>query len=568
MSDRAPRIPWDIRHSIIAFGLFTLIMLGVGVGIEVSAELDRNMIAGRRDVSSFARVFEEHIVRTLKGLDQTLLYIKNEYEDNPKQFDLNQVIARSPILKDISVQVGIIDKDGDLLVSSATPTVKKVYLGDREHFRRHVERDTGELFISKPVLGRASGKWSVQLARRLNNKNGGFEGVAVISLDPNYFTSYYGSVDLGGAGDVILVGLDGEVRARAVAGEMKLGQSLTGNPSFATMKEKGEGVLIWTNPFDEVERLVAWRRIRDFPLFVLVGKATSDIKSDVRHETNDYLLAGAIVGLLMFMATLLLLLQVSRQRAAEHSLRLREEELEAAQDRLTRSNDELRQFAHIIAHDLQEPARLAALYAQLVTSRYRGKLDADGEEFLTFIVQGATGMKARLVDLLEYVSTDPDEVVPGRTKSGEALERALTSLKIDLADCGARIEKPDVMPEVMADLDLLSQVFIQLIDNAIEYRAPERDLTISIAAEQDGTMWRFCVRDNGIGIEPQYFERIFLIFQRLHGESAHPGSGVGLSLCRKIIDRMGGGIWVESEPGQGSTFFFTLPVAPDSSQAA
>jgi signal transduction histidine kinase len=225
---------------------------------------------------------------------------------------------------------------------------------------------------------------------------------------------------------------------------------------------------------DGVERLVAWRRIRDFPLLVLVGKATGEIASDVRHETRDYLISGVVVGLLMLGATLVLFLQVSRQRAAEQSLRQREAELEATRDRLTRSNEELSQFAHIIAHDLQEPARLAALYAQLVASRYRGKLDADGEEFLSFVVQGATGMKARLVDLLEYVSTNPDEVVPGRTDSGAALDNALANLKIDLMDSGARIERAEDIPVVKADQHLLTLVFVQLIDNAIEYRDPAR----------------------------------------------------------------------------------------------
>ena len=227
-------------------------------------------------------------------------------------------------------------------------------------------------------------------------------------------------------------------------------------------------------------------------------------------------------------------------------------------EELSRSNDELGQFAYIASHDLQEPLRMVASYTQLLARRYKGRLDADADEFIAFAVDGARRMQRLIQDLLEYsrVGTKGVELVP--TSSEEALDQAIVNLHGAIEETGA-IVSHELLPEVMADGMQLTQLFQNLIGNAIKYQCPGGVPSVSIsAAESPEKKWTFSVKDNGLGIDPQYFERIFGMFQRLHKREEFAGTGIGLAICKKIVERHGGRIWVESEPAHGSTFRFVL----------
>ena len=226
-------------------------------------------------------------------------------------------------------------------------------------------------------------------------------------------------------------------------------------------------------------------------------------------------------------------------------------------EELNRSNEELGQFAYIASHDLQEPLRMVASYTQLLARRYKGKLDSDADEFITFAVDGANRMQRLIQDLLAYsrVGTKGKELL--QTSSEDALERSLLNLRAAIADSGALVTH-DPLPSVLADEMQLVQLFQNLVGNAIKYqRAGTPKIHIS-ASKNGGTKWTFSVRDNGLGIDPQYFERIFVMFQRLHKREEFAGTGIGLAICKKIVERHGGTISVESQPGQGSNFLFAL----------
>jgi light-regulated signal transduction histidine kinase (bacteriophytochrome) len=225
---------------------------------------------------------------------------------------------------------------------------------------------------------------------------------------------------------------------------------------------------------------------------------------------------------------------------------------------LVRSNAALEEFAHVASHDLQEPLRTVTSYVELLARRYRGKLDADAEDFIGYAIDGAKRMQTLIEDLLEYSRVGsrgrPFEAVV----IGRVLEDVLDGLKVNLEEAGAEVHIDGEMPTVMADQGQLRQVFQNLIVNGIKFRGENRP-EIRIGVEPLGDEWRISVSDNGIGIEPRFAERVFVIFQRLHGRESFPGTGIGLAVCKRIVERHGGRIWVESKPGVGSTFYFTWP---------
>jgi PAS domain S-box-containing protein len=226
-------------------------------------------------------------------------------------------------------------------------------------------------------------------------------------------------------------------------------------------------------------------------------------------------------------------------------------------EELNRSNEELGQFAYIASHDLQEPLRMVASYTQLLARRYKGRLDSDADEFITFAVDGANRMQRLIQDLLAYsrVGTKGKELL--ETSSEDALERSLLNLRGAIADSGALVTH-DALPSVLADEMQLVQLFQNLVGNAIKYQKAGTPKIHISASKNGGTKWTFSVRDNGLGIDPQYFERIFVMFQRLHKREEFAGTGIGLAICKKIVERHGGTISVESQPGQGSNFLFAL----------
>ncbi len=290
----------------------------------------------------------------------------------------------------------------------------------------------------------------------------------------------------------------------------------------------------------------------DIPL-ILVSGALGDVTAVecIKRGATDYVLKDGLARLPE---------AIRRALQEKRLLRLRrqaEKDLARKVEQLARSNADLEQFAYVASHDLQEPLRMVAAYTQLLAERYRGKLDANADKFIGYASEGALRMQTLIQDLLAFSRVGRHDVACGRVDCGAAIEEVLLSLGPAIQESGAVVTHAN-LPVVWADRSQMAQVFQNLIGNAIKFRGKEPP-AISVEAEKAGEQWLFSVSDNGMGIAAEHAENIFVVFQRLHARPEYPGNGIGLAICKKIIEHNGGKIWVEARAGHGSIFKFTLP---------
>jgi signal transduction histidine kinase len=293
----------------------------------------------------------------------------------------------------------------------------------------------------------------------------------------------------------------------------------------------------------------------DVPLILVTGSLGDMTAVDcIKQGATDYVLKGALTRLPIAIRRSLQekSLRDQRQRA--------EEDLARKVEELARSNHDLEQFAYVASHDLQEPLRMVAAYTQLLAERYRGKLDENADKYIGYAVEGALRMQTLILDLLAFSRVGRAETDCKNGECNIALNNALENLRSAIEESGAVVTH-DHLPAVAVDPSQLVQLFQNLIGNAIKFHGKEAP-AIRVSAEKQDATWLFAVADNGIGVSSQYKDKIFVIFQRLHTREEYSGNGVGLAICKKIVEHHGGRIWVESELGCGATFHFTLPAMP------
>jgi signal transduction histidine kinase len=289
----------------------------------------------------------------------------------------------------------------------------------------------------------------------------------------------------------------------------------------------------------------------DIPM-ILVSGALGDVNAVecIKQGATDYVLKDSLARLPEVVRRAL------REKSERAWRRQAEEDLARKVDELARSNADLEQFAYVASHDLQEPLRMVTAYTQLLAERYRGKLDENADKFIGYASDGAQRMQVLIHDLLAFSRVGGKEA-PESVDCNAVMKDVRQALAAAIEESAAVVCHGE-LPVVWADRTQVAQVFQNLIGNAIKFRGKEPPL-VSVQAEPAGQQWQFSVSDNGIGIAPEYAENVFVVFQRLHGRSEYPGNGIGLAICKKIVDHNGGKIWVESQAGSGSTFKFTLP---------
>ena len=288
----------------LLFGVFALCLIWLGAWYVAREDFARTEAAAYQNTDNLARAFEEHIIRVLQAYDQTLLFVRSLYAKDPERFDLVQWAREQQFMTDVALQVGLIDGNGIFVGSNLAKASGRLDLGDREHFRVHANTGRDELFISKPVVGRISNKSSIQLSRRINAADGSFLGVVVVSIDPDYLSKFYESIDTKKNGAVFLAGLDGIVRARAAnSNATTAGQSLVVSTLFGRLAEANSGTYLSKGQLDGISRLSSYRVVKGYPLVVVVGLAREDVFASYERNQFVYFSAAGFISLLVIIFT-------------------------------------------------------------------------------------------------------------------------------------------------------------------------------------------------------------------------------------------------------------------------
>jgi len=560
--EAAPSAASNVVASNAAHGLqlmwiataFLVLAVWIGVISYLNFEKKDSLDTAARQAAVHAKLLEEHTTRTVRALDQTTVFIKREFERDSTRFDLTRYARDGVFLDNFFNLIATADELGQ--TRQIIPPRPESNISDREHFTVHAKEDNGDLFISKPVLGRSSGKWSLQFTRRINKPDGSFGGIVVTSLDPAYFTEFYRSVSLGTGSVIALVGSDGIIRARRTDYSSEIGQDIGKSALFEKLTASATGTYTAQSSIDGDIRIYAYRKLPEYPLIVLVGLSEGTILAE--FSEHSYLISGlgaVLTGLLLIAA-------ISMQRTLKAQQRvyatLEKSALEAQEATRMKSD-----FISRISHELRTPLTGILGFSEYLKDHAK---DPDDRETAKTIHESGEHLLA-----LVNTTLDLAKIEAGRmTLNVSAVNvRELLEKLIHLHSGSAKKKNLELdmlldgkIPElVFFDATKVSQVINNLLQNAIKFTT-YGFVHLRAKLSADDTEIQFSVTDSGCGIPVDQQHHLFDRFRQLDNfiTRHQEGSGLGLALSKDLVEFMGGHIWFESKPEIGSTFHFTLPL--------
>lgn len=603
-----PRLPLEMTIMLLLTSI-TLLVLGM-IGAHLIAHRNEVLETAEKNAANLASAFEEHLSVSIGLLDDTLLAARGQ--DFVRHSDqLRQGLKVRPGLNNIALQVSVADRTG-AMISSNFDISQPITIADRPHFRHFSESDADDLYISVPVLGRVSNRWTIQFVRRLPDVAGQFDGIIVASLPPDYLIRFYHTIDVGTDGLVTVAGLDGIIRAQTIREKASYGQPLGNDALIQAVRATPRGTLRDGGSVDGVRRLIAYKRVRNYPLFVAVGLAEQDVLADFRHEVWLWGMIALAGVLFLTIAGVLTLRQVSAQRAYENRIadHQRELEIQVAQrterlsreiERRTQSEEALKdsitalktaqsetlqasrmasvgQLAAGIAHEINTPVQYIGDNLRFIGASIDDLLAAgdaktqDQPEKLAFL---RSELPSAVTESLDGVAQIARIVLSMKDFSHPGTEaKALTDLNQSLDNTltvshngwkhVATVERkfsPD-LPPVLCLPGEMNQVFLNLIMNAaqaIETSGKPLPGRITVETTHDADWATIKISDTGSGVPEAIRERVFDLF--FTTKPVGKGTGQGLAICRDVVmAKHGGTIAVGGEEGEGAVFTIRIPI--------
>ncbi len=619
--DKAP--PRATFFSRLRVRLLALVLLAIlpALVLVVYTAFDQRRSAKREAIAAAQRIVrlaatgqKQHV----EASRQLLITLSQLREVRPGRTEEAEALFRNLLqVHPIYANIGAIDSEG-YLFASALPFTNRLYLGDRSYFQ--LAHDTGRFALGEFQTGRITGKSSLNMANPILGRDSDrFYGVVFVALDLNWLNQMAARAELPDGSTLTAIDRNGTILVRYSVPESAknwVGESMTNNARVMAFIKSGVEAAGESTGLDGVRRLYTTTPLSRTggisDAHVLVGIPIQAAYALANQTLVQNLIFLGIVSALALGAAWIasdafvlrhvrgLVVAANKMRGGDLSARSgvehgpgeisqlarsfdemagtleqrvrelqeAEAELKALNEdleqrviertlELKRSNEDLEQFAYVASHDLQEPLRMINNYLQLLRQRYKEQLDTNAHDFIGFALDGSKRMHQLIHDLLAYsrVGTHGKELVP--TDCEQVFADALANLTVAIEESKAAITH-DPLPTVTGDEVQLTQLFQNLIGNAVKFRAEPAPKVHVGMARKNGD-WEFTVSDNGIGIAEQDFQRIFIVFQRVHSREKYAGTGIGLSVCKKIVERHGGRIWVQSKLGKGTTFHFTIP---------
>lgn len=537
---------------LVALLVFMLITLWSVVIYQRQRDVAQVEAQAKTELSNLARAFAEHTIKMVQGADQAIRFVRRELRSRGAQLKLSEYIDNGDVIGDDYRQLAVIGADG-FLIDSSLP-FKRTDLSDREHFRVHQQGAADRLFISKPVLGRVSQRWSLQLTRRIDQADGRFGGVVVVSLAPEQLTRFYDDVDLGPQGMIALVGYDGVVRVRQAGASTAVSQDVSRSAAFTTARVQKVGTLWSVSAADGQDRLYAFRAIDDLGLIVMVGRGRADILREVDRLGQRYIALATLVSLALFGFTAALLRRTKRQAVLVEALRqsnLRANEASAMKSR----------FLASVSHELRTPLNGILGYAELVLD---SGPSAEVQEYAQTIQASGQHLHRLVNTILDLAKIESGQLMPNFTEV-DLNQLLLEACELQRASANSQSLSLELsagcLPKLRTDRSRLMQVLGNLIDNAIKF-TDHGGVRVQASSDEDSVT--IVVSDSGVGIEAEQLESVFTRFHSLSQEFTHPrqGAGLGLPLAKELAELIGATLEIASRPGQGTEVSLRLPRRP------